>query len=229
MKTGGLQKVSLIDYPGRISAVVFSQGCNFRCPYCHNPELVDPLLYGPCIGEEEILNFLEKRRGKLDAVTITGGEPTAQPDLADFIKEIRAKDFLVKIDTNGSNPDLLENLIENKLINYIAMDIKGPLTRYGKITGTHIRPEVIKRSIKAVMSSGVPYEFRTTVVKPLLRKDDVFEIGKLIKNARLYVLQSFISSKHLDVKYLRKTHYSKEDLFSMKAKLDKEILSVVVR
>jgi pyruvate formate lyase activating enzyme len=229
MKIGGLQKVSLIDYPGRISAIVFSQGCNFRCPYCHNPELVSPDLYGPCIPEEEILRFLEKRRGKLDAVTITGGEPTIQPDLAGFIKKVRSKDYLIKIDTNGSNPDLLEKLIGSKLINYIAMDIKGPLARYGKITGTHIQPEIIKRSIKTIMNSGIPYEFRTTVVKPLLREDDIFEIGKLIRNARLYVLQSFIPSKHLDVKYVKKTHYSKENLLSMKEKLDKEILSVVVR
>jgi pyruvate formate lyase activating enzyme len=109
------------------------------------------------------------------------------------------------------------------------MDIKGPLAKYGKITGTHILPEVIKRSIKTVMSSVIPYEFRTTVIKPLLRKDDISEIGKLIKKARLYALQSFIYSKHLDEKYGKRTHYSKEDLLSMKAKLDKEILTVVVR
>lgn len=219
----------MIDYPAKISAVVFSQGCNFRCPYCHNPELVNPDLYGPCIAEEEILAFLAKRRGKLDAVSISGGEPTVQPDLAEFIKELKAKDFLVKIDTNGSNPELLEKLIKDKLIDYIAMDIKGPLARYGEITGTRVQPEVIKRSIKAVMSSGIPYEFRTTVVKALLREDDILEIGKLIKNARLYALQSFAASKHLDMECLRQTHYCKEELLSMKAKLDKEILSVVVR
>ncbi len=114
MKIGGLQKISLIDYPGRISAIVFTQGCNFRCPYCHNPELVDPAQYGPILPEEEVFSFLEKRRGKLDAVTVTGGEPTLQPDLDRFLQEIKGMGYLTKVDTNGSNPDVLERLIRGR-------------------------------------------------------------------------------------------------------------------
>lgn len=135
MQIGGLQKFSLLDYPGKISAVVFTQGCNFRCPYCHNPELVDPARYQECLPEEEIFSFLETRRGKLEAVTVTGGEPTLQKSLAPFLRRIKDMGFLVKLDTNGSRPDVLEELLRQKLIDYIAMDIKAPLEKYEAVTG----------------------------------------------------------------------------------------------
>jgi pyruvate formate lyase activating enzyme len=135
MKIGGLQKFSLLDYPGKISAVVFTQGCNFRCPYCHNPELVDPERFQECIPEDEIFAFLETRRGKLEAVTVTGGEPTIQNGLSSFVRRIKDMGFMVKLDTNGSRPEVLEELIRHKLIDYIAMDIKAPLEKYEAVTG----------------------------------------------------------------------------------------------
>ncbi|MDI6776008.1 MAG: anaerobic ribonucleoside-triphosphate reductase activating protein [Syntrophales bacterium] len=229
MKIGGLQKVSLLEYPGQICAIVFSQGCNFRCPYCHNPELVDPDLYGQCLAEEEFFSFLNKRKGKLDAVTITGGEPTIQADLLSFIRHIKKMGHLIKIDTNGSHPEVLTKLIEGKLVNYIAMDIKGPLEKYGIITGTQIHQCLIKESIEMIMHSGIEYEFRTTVVRSQLTKNDLFHCGKLIKNARLYVLQPFIPSKTLDREFLAETTYSYEEFKDIKKKLEKHISRVAIR
>ena len=144
MKIGGLQKVSLIDYPRRISAVIFTQGCNFRCPYCHNPELVDPTRYGETLSEKEVLAYLEARRGKLDAVTLSGGEPTLQPDLLSFAGRIREQGYLIKVDTNGSRPDVLEKLLDAGLVDYLAMDIKGPPAKYQDITKSHIQLETIR-------------------------------------------------------------------------------------
>jgi pyruvate formate lyase activating enzyme len=229
MKIGGLQKVSLIDYPGKICAIIFSQGCNFRCPYCHNPELVDPDIYGECLSEEGVFSFLKKRRGKLDAVSITGGEPTIQHDLAAFVKNIRTLGYLVKIDTNGSNPEVINNLIKKKLVDYIAMDVKGPMQKYRTLTRSQVVEKKIQQSITTIMTSGIPYEFRTTIVKSQLNLDDLLAIGKLIKNARLYVLQQFVASKTLDQSYIHEVTYTQLELEAMKQKLMKDIPDVMVR
>ncbi len=229
MDIGGLQKVSLIDYPAKICAVLFVQGCNFRCPFCHNPELVDPALYHDCIPEEEIFSFLEKRKGILDAVSISGGEPTTQPDLFDFIERVKGMGYLVKIDTNGSHPEMLEKLIDRGLLDYIAMDVKAPLMRYREITGSDIKPARIKQSIKMIMDSGIEYEFRTTVVKSLLNKNDLRKIAGTIKDARRYVLQKFVPSKSLDEKLLSKSTYSDEDFEAMKEYVKKYVGHVTVR
>ncbi|HVO66897.1 MAG TPA: anaerobic ribonucleoside-triphosphate reductase activating protein [Syntrophales bacterium] len=229
MKIGGLQKVSLIEYPGKICAIIFSQGCNFRCPYCYNPELVDPELYKECLTQDEILSFLAKRKGKLDAVTISGGEPTLQPDLLEFIKRVRKIGYLIKIDTNGSRPEIVEKLIGGKLIDYIAMDVKGPLKKYRMITRSQIHEEEIKQSIEMIMKSGMPYEFRTTVLKNLLEESDILEIGKLIKNARLYLLQYFIPTRTLDKEFLNYEAYSQEEMERFKGKLIKDIPVVLIR
>jgi pyruvate formate lyase activating enzyme len=229
MKIGGLQRVSLIDYPGQISAVVFSQGCNFRCSYCHNPELVDPGLYGQCLAEEDFFLFLNRRKGRLDALTITGGEPTLQRNLITFIKNIKKMGYLVKIDTNGSYPDVLAKIIKDKLVNYIAMDIKAPLEKYPAVAGAHIHQDIIKRSIEMVMLSGIEYEFRTTVVKSQLTENDLSSIGRLIKNACLYVLQPFIPSKVLDGKLLGETSYSYEEFEKIRKRLEKDVSRVLIR
>jgi len=229
MKIGGLQKVSLLEYPGQVCAIVFSQGCNFRCSYCHNPELVDPDFYGQCLTEEEIFSFLKKRKGKLDAVTITGGEPTIQSDLIPFIKHIKKMGYLIKIDTNSSHPEVLTKLMKGKLLDYIAMDIKGPLEKYRAVTGTQVHQDLIKESIEMIMHSGIAYEFRTTVVRSQLTENDLFHIGKLIRNARLYVLQSFVPSKTLDRELLAETTYSYEEFKEIKRKLERHILRVVIR
>ncbi|MBM4270578.1 MAG: anaerobic ribonucleoside-triphosphate reductase activating protein [Deltaproteobacteria bacterium] len=229
MQIGALQKVSLIEYPGKICAVVFTQGCNFKCPYCHNPELVKPDLYGECLREDEILSFLEKRRGKLDAVNITGGEPTIQHDLIDFVKRVKKKGYLVKVDSNGSVPEVLKALIKGKEVDYIAMDIKGPLDKYNTITRSQIQEDVIKESIEIIMRSDVPYEFRTTVSKSLLGENDLLEIGNLIRNARLYILQQFVPSKTLDKKFMKEETYSRKELESIAQKLIRKIPQVLVR
>ena len=229
MKIGGLQRVSLIDYPGKISATVFTQGCNFACPYCHNPELVDPALSGACLPEAEIFSYLEKRRGKLQAVTITGGEPTIQSDLALFIGQVRAMGYLVKLDTNGSQPTTLKELIAAKLLDYIAMDIKAPLHKYAAITRAPARKAAIRQSIKMIKAAGIPYEFRTTVVKSQLSRDDILEIGRLISPAPCYALQRFIPSKPLDREFLSQTTLAPEEFAAVKIILEENIKKVIVR
>ena len=176
MKIGGLQKVSLIDYPGKISAIIFTQGCNFRCPYCHNPELVEQKLYQPCLSEKDILEFFSTRQGKLDAVTITGGEPTLQEDLIPFIQKIRKMGFAVKLDSNGSHPDVLARLIQEKLLDFIALDVKAPAEKYESVVKSPVAIDVIRESIQIVLKAKIPHEFRTTVVASLLTTKDILAI-----------------------------------------------------
>ena len=228
MKIGGLQKISLIDYPGRISAIVFTQGCNFRCPYCHNPELVDPAQYGPILSEEEVISFLEKRRGKLDAVTVTGGEPTLQPDLDRFLQEIKGMGYLTKIDTNGSNPDVLERLIRGRLVDYLAMDVKGPFRKYERITNVKVNTAEIRRSIELITASGIEHEFRTTVVRSQLDNEDLIATAELLKKG-LYVLQSFVPAKSLDHKFLTEISYSPEEFADIQKNLESKHLRVLIR
>lgn len=229
MEIGGLKKVSLIGYPRRICAVIFTRGCNFRCPYCHNPELVDPALYKSSLTEEEVFSFLEKRRGKLDAVTISGGEPTIQPDLFRVIQRIKAMGYLVKIDTNGSHPDVLEKLMCENLVDYIAMDIKAPLEKYGKITGTDTSTNDIRRCIEMIMAADVPYEFRTTVVKSMLAENDIIAIGSLIGNAHSYVLQKFVPTIILDPNFLTQPTFTDEELAVIQKELETKVSHVTVR
>jgi pyruvate formate lyase activating enzyme len=219
MKIGGFQKVSLIDYPGRISAVVFTQGCNFRCPFCHNPELVDPGRFEDLIPQKEILSFLERRRGRLDAVVITGGEPTMQPALVPFIIQLKVMGFQVKLDTNGALPDRIEEMLDRKLLDYVAMDIKAPLERYGEVTKTKPDQQLIRRSISLIMDSGLDYEFRTTAVKSLLGPADIEQIGRLIPGAKRFVLQKFVPTKTLDRDYLGESSYTDGELKAIVEKL----------
>lgn len=229
MKIGGLQKVSLIDYPGLISAIIFTQGCNFRCPYCHNPELVDPARYGEALSERDVLAYLEARRGRLDAVTLTGGEPTLQPDLLSFIKQLREYGYLVKVDTNGSRPDVLEKLFDAGLVDYLAMDIKGPPEKYKGITQSDIHRETIRQSVELIIASGVEYEFRTTVVKTLLSAEDFSGIAKLIKPARLFVLQAFVPSKALEGRFLTEAPFARDELEQIRQGLEKDLSCVLIR
>ena len=229
MKIGGLQKVSLIDYPGLICATIFLQGCNFKCSYCHNPELVDPRLFQPCIKENEVLDFFNTRKGKLDAVTITGGEPTIQDDLAPFIKQIKKMGFAVKLDTNGSQPQVIKALLDEKLLDFIAMDIKGPLEKYRNIAGVPVASEKIKESINSILKSELLHEFRTTVVKSQLTPKDILKIATLISGSSKYALQKFVPVKTLNKKFLQEKNYSDGELEKMKKRLEKEIPSVIVR
>ena len=229
MKIGGLQKVSLIDYPGEISSIIFLQGCNFKCPYCHNPELVDSKLFGPCLQEKDVLEFLKTRMGKIDAVTITGGEPTIQNDLTPFIKRIKKMGFAVKLDSNGSGPEVIQKLLSGKLLDFIAMDIKAPLEKYEKIARVPLKTDSIKESIKIILKAMIEHEFRTTVVQSLLTENDILKIAKLISGARRYTLQKFVPAKTLDKKYLKAKQFSDDELEKIRKRLEKEIPIVKVR
>lgn len=220
MLIGGLQKLSLIDYPGKIAAIIFTRGCNFRCPYCHNPELVNPDFFIKPIPLEEFFAFLRSRQGELEGVVITGGEPLLQEGLEDFLKKIKELGYLIKLDTNGSFPERLRNIIEKRIVDYLAMDIKAPLEKYQEITNSLIEPIKIKESIDLIINSGLDYEFRTTIVKSQLKKQDILEIGKLMKPDSLYFLQKFISSKVLDSQFLKEITYLDEELEEIRKELE---------
>ena len=191
----GLQKTTLLDYPGHVASTIFFGGCNFRCPFCHNMNLVLNAANEPVISEEELFHHLNSRIGILDGVCITGGEPTLQKDLVPFIEKIKALGYLVKLDTNGTNPDVIEELISKKLIDYIAMDIKSSPKDYAKVAGLESFDfDGVKRSISILINGTVPYEFRTTMVKEYHSPETVREIGELIHGARAYYLQSFVDS-----------------------------------
>ncbi len=223
MIIGGLQKFTMIDYPDKLAAIVFTSGCNFRCGYCHNPELVLPEKFNPSLDQNEILEFFKTRVGKLDAISITGGEPTLHADLPQFMKQIKDLGFLVKLDTNGTNPEMLKEIIDSKLVDYIAMDIKAPLEKYEEVIVAKIDLESIKKSIKIIMDSGIEYEFRTTIVKSQLSVEDLINIGKLIKGANIYYLQKFVASKANDEEFLKKKTYSDKEF----EKIKKDILKYV--
>jgi pyruvate formate lyase activating enzyme len=209
---GGWQKFSLLDFPGRSSAILFTQGCPFRCPFCHNPELINPAqgMFAP-VTEEEILDFLGTRQGKLDGVVITGGEPTLHRDLPDFIRRLKEMNFAVKLDTNGSNPEILERIIRNDLVDYIAMDYKSPLERYARHTNSSIDTDHIRASVVLIRESGVDHEFRTTVVKEQLSPEDILQIGRELNGVKKYILQKFLPTKTLDPDFMNMTTYTDEE------------------
>jgi pyruvate formate lyase activating enzyme len=186
---GGFQKFSLLEYPGKIGAVIFTQGCNFRCPYCHNPELVDPARYSERISEDSVFQFLTNRKGKLESVTISGGEPTLQPDLIDFSLKIKSLGYAIKLDTNGSQPDIIQSLVENDAVDYWAMDIKAPLSLYPLVSGCPVKDTEIIRSMELIRNSGKEWEFRTTYYNQVLNWNDILEIQPLLKTGDRYYLQ----------------------------------------
>lgn len=212
MIIGGIQKFSLVDFPGKTSAVLFLSGCNMRCGYCHNPELVLPELFQPCLDIDEVEEFLKRRQGKLDGIVVSGGEPTIRKDLPELLEKIKNLGFSVKLDSNGTNPEMLEDVIKKDLVDYIAMDIKGPLERYAEITQRPIDTSLIQESINTIIDSGIEHEFRTTVVKPQLGAQDFSNIGSLIKGAGLYFLQKFSSGETLDPGFRNGETYSYEEL-----------------
>ena len=193
----GLQKTTLLDYPSKVASTIFTGGCNFRCPFCHNASLVTALDPSEFITEEEVLSFLSKRRGILDGVCITGGEPLLQKDIADFCQKIRELDLLIKLDTNGSRPDELEALISEGLIDYVAMDVKNSKELYADTCGVSHFPAEVEESVELIMNSGIDYEFRTTVVRELHSKESIESLCRWIAGAKRYYLQGFIDSGEL--------------------------------
>jgi pyruvate formate lyase activating enzyme len=188
MKIAGMAKNSFVDYPGQIAAVVFTQGCNYNCFFCHNRLLIP--FEGDLIGEDEVFSFLKKRIGLLDAVVITGGEPTMQTDLERFIKQVKELGYLIKLDTNGSRPDLLAHFLDSGLLDYVAMDYKAPFDRYDEICCAKCDTEAVKRSIDILIEGGVPYELRTTLV-PQLSESDVERMLREIPKIERFALQHY--------------------------------------
>jgi pyruvate formate lyase activating enzyme len=229
MIIGGLQKFSLLDYPEHISAIIFTQGCNFRCHFCYNPMLVWPPKVGrvkdiPAVSEEEkghtlvkeddLFQFLSERVGRLEAVVITGGEPTVHVDLLVFIKKIKNLGYLVKLDTNGTSPNMLAALVKH--IDYVAMDLKAPLEKYDQVTGVEVDFSNIQKSVKIIKESGLPYEFRTTIVPGLHEKGDINKMGEIIKGADVWYLQKFKSDVDLvDLNYKGGSSFTDKDMEEM--------------
>lgn len=198
MILGGIQKNSFIDYPGKISAVLFLSGCNFRCPYCHNPELAKGLSECPAfVNETWVFDFLKKRKGFLDGVVISGGEPTIHHDLLGLCDKLKKMGFPIKVDTNGSRPQVIQKLIKSGLVDYIAMDIKTDPANYFSLVDTGFNPESILKSIQIIMDSDIGYEFRTTCIRPLVNEHIIEQIAHLIKGSSLYALQRFRNDKVL--------------------------------
>ncbi len=212
MIIGGFQKVTLTDYPDNLAAIIFTQGCNLKCPYCYN-HILNKQEEKPEFSKDEILDFLKKRRGKLDALVITGGEPTLHKDLEEFVKNVKNIGYLIKLDTNGTFPEVIERLCKENLIDYIAMDFKAPRDKYNRLTGIDIEFGKIKKTIKNIMDSGKDYEFRTTMVPDLLTKEDILGMGKEIRGAKKWYLQKFISNIDLiDNSFKEKKPFTDKDM-----------------
>ena len=243
MRIQGLQKTTLLDYPGHVAATIFLGGCNFRCPFCHNMNIVGEM--GEDINEEELFRFLNKRSGVIEGVCITGGEPTIYKELPEFIRKIKeigtynqntqddnAKGLLVKLDTNGTNPEMIRYLIDNKLIDYIAMDVKSSEDGYCKAIGLDNKEiatiiNSVKQSIKIIMDSGIEYEFRTTIVNPIHSEREIIGIGNLIYGADRYFIQSFLDSEY--VKDHTLASYDKDTLLDFASIISKYVKNVSLR
>ncbi len=223
----GWQKESLIEWPSKICSVVFVGGCNFRCPFCHNPDLIPASPQLPKIYEKEILDYCLKNKDLLDGLMLTGGEPlvSKKEDLVNFIQKVRKIGLLLGIETNGSNPDMITYLLEKKLVDYIAMDIKAPLDvkRYSEVSGVKINLSNIQKSIKIIMGSKIDYEFRTTVIPCFLNDDDILKITNQIKGALKYCLQQFRSENTFDSKLKKIKPYSQQWFKGVSKKIDNKL------
>ena len=226
MTIGGIQKFSTVDYPGYTVASIFTIGCNMRCGYCHNPELVLPEQYAGAIPEEEIFEFLEKRRGLLDGVAISGGEPTMQEDLPDFIRRCKKMGFLVKLDTNGTNPGVLRELLQENLIDFVAMDIKGPLEKYPQIAARPIDIDAIRESIDLIRT--VPHEFRTTIVRGQLVPEDFESIGQLVHGADRFALQYFVPGTTVSPQFNKRESFTKQEMDQARDIMSRHVQECVV-
>ncbi len=233
MNIGGYQKLTLIDFPGHLATTVFTVGCNFHCPFCHNPELVlgaSQLASGTeNKTEREFFEFLKKRKGKLEGVCITGGEPTLQPDLVQFIQKVRALGYLVKLDTNGARPDILKKLLDLKLLDFVAMDIKNQPARYSETVGLKVDIERIRLSVDLIKNSRLLYEFRTTVVPGIHTEKDFLKIAKWLSGAKAYYLQEYREDMILDKNLKKKTKGKKIDLEKIQSAILKNFGKMGIR
>lgn len=223
----GLQKTTLLDFPGKVACTVFTGGCNFRCPFCHNASLVISPDFSDIIPEDEFFSFLNKRRGILDGVCITGGEPLLQKDIEDFMKKIKDTGLSVKLDTNGSYPDRLKAILDSGLVDYVAMDIKNTLEKYSGICGTEVNTDDIRKSVSLLMSGNTPFEFRTTVVREYHTPQDIEDIAEWLSGAPRYFLQSFTDSGDIISSDL--SAYNPEEMKQILALARKHIPSAELR
>jgi pyruvate formate lyase activating enzyme len=232
MVFGGLQKNSLIDYPGKLCCVLFTSGCNFDCPYCHNPELAKGHIQQPLsLKEKNIYDFLALRKGFLDGVVISGGEPTLHKDISSICRNIHEMGYPIKLDTNGSRPKILKQLIDEGCVDYVAMDIKTDPFAYCPLIAKDCKPESILTSIKIIMESNIPHEFRTTCIEPLVNSGIIERISKLIQGAHLYALQQFHGEKVLHPEFFkdRDSHISSHDLMHFQSIASHWVRSCIVR
>lgn len=219
MRIQGLQKLTLLDFPERMACTVFTAGCNFRCPFCHNASLVTHIPAEPEMNEDKFFQFLNKRKGILDGVCVTGGEPLLQPDIEDFLRKIKELGYLVKLDTNGSFPEKLKDLVKKQLVDYVAMDIKNSIEGYGKTIGLDDRfHEAVKQSAAFLMEGHVDYEFRTTVTRNFHDEDEFEKIGKWIQGAKRYYLQGFVDSGDLIESNIEGVSKEEMEMFLKKVK-----------
>jgi len=214
MKIGGLQKTSLLDYPDTISAIVWTVGCDFRCPFCYNKDIV--LGNVEPISEDEVLSFLKKRFGMLEGLVISGGEPLMQKDIVEFCEKVKKIGYLIKIDTNGMHPEKLKELIDKNLVDYIAMDVKAPKKKYDKLTNIRTNIKKIEKSIEIIKNSTVDYEFRTTIIPELLTNQDIMDIAKWLKRAKRFYIQQFkVDNPLISPKLSKAKPYAKEELIKI--------------
>ncbi len=232
MLIGGIHTLTLLDYPGKVACIIFTAGCNFRCGYCHNAEFVLPEKIkermNDMIPVEKIFSFLDKRKGKLDGVVVSGGEPTIHPDLIDFIRKIKEKGFLVKLDTNGTNPMAIEKLLAEKLVDYIAMDVKASKEKYDELTGVKNNFASIKHSRDLIKNSDIDYEFRTTVVKGFHDEEEMRKIAQFCRGAKMYSIQNFRPQKVLDKEFKKFNGFLKKELEAFKAIAEEKIAEVTI-
>lgn len=228
MKIGGIQKFSTVDYPGYPCAAIFTVGCNMRCGYCHNPELVLPEQLADTVPAEDILLFLQKRAGVLEGVTISGGEPTEQADLVDFIRQVKAMGYMIKLDTNGTRPHVISELLNDELVDFIAMDIKGPLQKYVQIAARPIDLGAIEQSI-ALIKTMPGHEFRTTIVRSQLVVADFEQIGRMVQGAKRYALQRFVSQGALvSPQFVHAQSFTDDELAAAQQIMQKYVTECVV-
>ena len=230
MRVKGLQKTTLIDFPGLIACTAFTPGCNFKCGFCYNAGIVFDDKSIQDIPEKEFFEFLEKRKKVLEGVVVSGGEPTMQKDLPEFLARVKSLGFKAKLDTNGSNPEMLKEILEKRLADYVAMDIKGTFENYERICGVKVELEKIKQSIELLKSSKIDYEFRTTLHPKLQEKQDIEKIGEAVKGAKLIVLQQFSAVEGLiDEKLAEERLFSREDFEEFGKILEKSVKKVEFR
>lgn len=233
MKLSAIQRFTMLDYPDKVACIAFTPGCNMRCGFCHNPEFVLPEqiqeLSSGFIVEETFFNFLDQRRGLLEGVVVSGGEPTIWQDLPDFFRKIKERGYLTKLDTNGNRPEVLDYLLKEKLVDYVAMDVKTSLSEYPSLVGGGAKSEHIAKSIELLKASGIPYEFRTTLIKEVHTDGVLRDMAELLSGAQCYSLQTFRPGHTLNPVFAMYHPFSRTEMERLRQQFAVTIESVIIR